>query len=142
MNRLSSVVPTWTVASLVASVLVQSPAAAQQPAPYTETQAEAGANVYASDCRVCHRANFEGSFEAPELAGPNFRNAWGARPLSELQELIATTMPPDEAGSLTPENVSAVVAYLLQANELLQYEQFSQVVPPTEQYALHRVCAS
>ena len=119
MNRLNSALSGWTTAAVVVAVFaLVSPATAQQPAPYTEAQAEVGADVYASDCRVCHRANFEGSFEAPELAGPNFRNTWGARPLSELQELIATTMPPDEAGSLTPDNVSAVVAYLLQANEL------------------------
>jgi alcohol dehydrogenase (cytochrome c) len=95
------------------------PASGQQASvSYTNAQAEAGANVYSTTCAVCHLADFQGSFEAPELAGPNFRNTWGGRPASDILELISTTMPPQAAGSLSAEQVTSVVAYLLRANEV------------------------
>jgi len=84
--------------------------------PYAAAQADAGEEIYRGRCSVCHRADFTGSFEAPELAGPNFRNTWGARPLSELLELVSSTMPPDEAGTLSPQEVTSVIAYILRSN--------------------------
>ena len=95
------------------------PASGQQPSgSYTNAQAEAGAIVYEATCSVCHLTDFQGSFEAPELAGPNFRNTWGGRPVGNLLELIATTMPPQATGSLSAEQVASVVAYVLRANEV------------------------
>ena len=95
------------------------PASGQQPSgSYTNAQAEAGAILYEAACAVCHLTDFQGSFEAPELAGPNFRNTWGGRAVSNLLVLIAATMPPEAAGSLSAEQVASVVAYLLRANEV------------------------
>ncbi len=91
---------------------------AQQPGTYTSAQAAAGAEIYQEQCSVCHLANFQGSFEAPELAGPNFRNIWGGRGIGELLDLIGTTMPPSNAGSLSDTEVASVVAYLLEANDV------------------------
>ena len=85
---------------------------------YTVAQAQSGAGTYEAQCAVCHLANLEGSFEAPELAGPNFRNIWGGRPVGDLLNLISTTMPPEAPGSLSGDEVPAIVAYLLQANEV------------------------
>jgi len=99
---------------VVAGIALGDGAAAQ--APYSGAQATAGEDVYRARCAGCHRADFRGAFEAPELAGQNFRNAWGARPLSELLELISTTMPPDEAGTMSPQEATSVVAYILRAN--------------------------
>lgn len=96
-------------------------ASAQQPpaqgaGSYAAAQADAGADVYRERCAACHRADFLGSFEAPQLAGADFRNTWGGRPVADLLELVASTMPPEEAGTLTPEETVAVVAYVLRAN--------------------------
>ena len=89
-----------------------------QQGSYMATQADTGSELYGEQCAVCHLTNLEGEFEAPELAGPNFRNTWGARPVTELMDLIRTTMPPEGVGSLAPEQVAAIVAYLLRANEV------------------------
>ena len=95
------------------------PASGQQPSgSYTNAQAEAGAILYQATCSECHLTDFQGSFEAPELAGPNFRNTWGGRAVSNLLVLIAATMPPEAAGSLSAEQVASVVAYILRANEV------------------------
>ena len=94
-------------------------ASGQQPAvSYTNAQAEAGAAVYQSTCSVCHLENFQGAVEAPELAGPNFRSTWGGQPVGDLLEFIAATMPPQAAGTLSDQQVTSVVAYLLQENEV------------------------
>lgn len=92
--------------------------AQDQTATYTNAQAASGADIYASRCAGCHLANFQGAFEAPALAGPNFRNVWGARPVSEFMNRIATTMPPGERGVLASDQVASVAAYLLQANQV------------------------
>ena len=65
------------------------PVSAQQvgPGSYTAVQADIGASVYAEQCLVCHLDDLRGSFEAPELAGANFRSTWGARPVTDLVNL-------------------------------------------------------
>ena len=94
------------------------PVSAQQVGQdsYTSAQADVGARIYAEQCLVCHLDDLQGSFEAPELAGPNFRSTWRARPVTDLLNLVASTMPPQAVGSLTSDGVADVVAYLLQAN--------------------------
>ena len=95
------------------------PTSGQQPSvSYTNAQAEAGANLYTSTCAACHLQDFQGSDEAPQLAGPNFRNTWGGRPVGDLLELIVATMPPTAPGSLSPSEVASIMAYLLRANEV------------------------
>ncbi|HUP53647.1 MAG TPA: PQQ-binding-like beta-propeller repeat protein [Longimicrobiales bacterium] len=121
-SRLRAALPAALLATLPAWAALAAPGVAQQtgaaPSPYAATQADAGAEVYAELCASCHRADFTGSFEAPELAGPNFRNTWGPRALSELLELVSGTMPPDDAGTMSPQETTAVVAYILRANGL------------------------
>ncbi len=109
----------WLTCGLLSQAVVVEVLHAQAAgAPYTTAQADAGQEVYSARCSVCHRADFSGSFEAPELAGPNFRNTWGPRPLSELLELVVSTMPPDEAGTMSPQETTAVIAYILRENDI------------------------
>ena len=91
---------------------------AQEAARYTQVQAEAGEAAYQAECAGCHMSDFAGAFEAPELAGPNFRNTWGERTADDLLEYIRATMPPDGAGSISDRTYVNIVAYLLQANGL------------------------
>jgi alcohol dehydrogenase (cytochrome c) len=91
------------------------PAAAQQ-APFTAEQVTAGAELYASACSACHLPSLLGAFEAPELAGQNFRAAWGSSPVAELLEYTRRTMPPGAAASLSDEQYAAITAYVLAEN--------------------------
>ncbi|MEX2581964.1 MAG: PQQ-binding-like beta-propeller repeat protein [Gemmatimonadota bacterium] len=106
------------VAVALATVLSAVSANAQQvaQASFTPAQASAGASVYAQSCASCHLANLQGSFEALELAGPNFRNTWGDRPVSALVTRIRDTMPPQSPGSLGEDAYLAVTAYILEQN--------------------------
>ena len=109
---------------------------------YTTGQADGGAAAYTEQCAVCHLDNLQGSFEAPELAGANFRNTWGARPVTDLMNQIASTMPPQAIGSLVIEDVADVVAYILRANGVpaggseLTLTSRSTVIPGTEAAAV------
>ena len=140
-NRHSNSVTIVGLAALALSF--SGPVSAQQvgPGSYTAVQADIGASVYAEQCLVCHLDDLRGSFEAPELAGANFRSTWGARPVTDLVNLVASTMPPQAVGSLTTEEVAGVVAYLLQANGVepgtrgLAVASGSTVIPGTEPVA-------
>lgn len=91
-------------------------------AVYTEDQAQTGARVYRQACATCHRTNLSGSFEAPGLSGPDFRDNWTSRRVSELTALIQETMPPDEPRTLTEDQSAAVTAYLLKENGVASAE--------------------
>ncbi len=102
-------------ASLVMSLAVEHRGEAQTFAAYAENQATAGQRVYEEVCAACHTATLQGSFEAPELAGPNFLNRWGARPVGELFEYIRSTMPPSGTRP-DDEGYTNIIAYILQQN--------------------------
>ena len=88
---------------------------AQEPVVYTMQQAAAGRAAYEESCAECHLATMVGSFEAPELAGPNFLRYWSGNPVGELHD-VAMTMPPGEEGSLNEETYVNIIAYILSRN--------------------------
>lgn len=84
---------------------------------YTESQAEAGAQLYAARCAQCHGAMLEGTFETPALQGRFIAN-WSKAPLGDMYDYIARAMPQFAPGSLNPDETARIVAYLLKANAL------------------------
>ena len=84
-------------------------AQAAKPALYTDAQATAGAQTYASSCAACHGA---------ALKGAPFGEMSTAQSLTAatLLDVIANTMPQSDPGSLKPEEYAAVTAYILQQN--------------------------
>ena len=95
--------------------------AAQQPAPqrasvFTAAQAQSGQAIYAQNCSACHGTSFEGSGDAPALAGGTFLLKWNPKPVSELFGYILQSMPPTNPGSLGEQASLNVTAYILQTN--------------------------
>ncbi len=105
-------------AFFLTALVCYSGAVAQQleQASYTESQAQAGAILYQQNCSTCHLADLQGAFEAPALNDGNFRTNWSNRNVTELQDLLDRTMPPQAPGSLSEEEYSALVAFLLAEN--------------------------
>jgi alcohol dehydrogenase (cytochrome c) len=101
--------------ALVALVSLPASAFAQAPVSYTLPQATMGRTAYERSCAECHLSDMTGSFEAPELAGPNFRSYWSGAGVDELLD-IAQAMPPDAEGSLSDEAYASIVAYVLSRN--------------------------
>ena len=92
---------------------------AQEPGQtggFTAAQATSGGEVYERVCASCHRTDFQGSFEAPPLAGANFLNLWGDLSAAAMFDRISASMPPDRPGRLGDQTYVDIVAYLLQAN--------------------------
>jgi mono/diheme cytochrome c family protein len=83
---------------------------------YTDAQAARGRALYREKCAACHGDALEGKL-APPLAGSEFLNVWGARPLSELAGKIRSTMPSDDPGKLNPSEAADLVACILQAGK-------------------------
>ncbi|MDA1369343.1 MAG: PQQ-binding-like beta-propeller repeat protein [Proteobacteria bacterium] len=108
------------ITGVLAIVIVTSPTAQelQQTGGFTADQAMRGGEVYVRACASCHRTDFQGSFEAPQLAGLNFMNLWADLSPAALFNRIRATMPPDQPGSLGDQAYVDIVAYLLQANDV------------------------
>src|SRR5712675_929461 len=85
-------------------------------AQYTAAQAQAGRTLYNQTCAGCHGADFEGSGDAPALAGGTFLLKWRPRMVSELFGLILQTMPPTNPESLGEAAALNATAYILQRN--------------------------
>ena len=101
--------------ALVTAVVVT----AQQPAGsavFTAAQGQSGQAIYAQNCSACHGASFEGSGDAPALAGGTFLLKWNPKPVSELFGYIMQEMPPANPGSLGEQASLSVTAYILQRN--------------------------
>jgi alcohol dehydrogenase (cytochrome c) len=103
------------VAGVGATVIAQQPAAS---GAFTAEQAEAGRSLYASNCASCHTPTLAGSGSAPQLAGPGFLASWGGKPAGDLYGIIRTSMPPAGNSSLTDADYAAIVAFILQSNNV------------------------
>ena len=103
------------VASLGTSLALRAQAA--KPALYTADQAQAGAALYTQSCASCHGAALEG-VSGPALKGQAFGETAAAQSLNvdALLDVIATSMPQSDPGSLKPEEAAAAAAYILQQN--------------------------
>lgn len=73
--------------------------------------------MYAAECAQCHGENGEGG-TGPLVIGGNKRIA-SYESTERLYDYVSRTMPFDEPGTLTPEQYWNVIAYLLDANDLL-----------------------
>ena len=99
---------------------------------YTTAQAARGRGQYETQCILCHldrgvgqRAETEivgeslereGDAAAPQLAGAMFRENWTGRTVQELFEITATSMPLGGEGTLSPQAVADLLAYLFELN--------------------------
>jgi mono/diheme cytochrome c family protein len=81
-------------------------------AQYTAKQAAAGRSAYEAYCASCHLPDLGGRNEAPQLAGTNFMQTWGARSTNDLLKYMQGTMPPGSSGSLGPETYADLVAFI------------------------------
>lgn len=121
-SRSSAVARLVVLAALLAvlvtfATIVTVRAQSGSDAVYTEEQASSGATLYDEQCVSCH-----GSIRqlVPEmatlLADHTFRARWSERSLGELFELIQVEMPQDAPGSLTVDETSQLLAFILQGN--------------------------
>ncbi|HEY0263049.1 MAG TPA: cytochrome c [Granulicella sp.] len=81
---------------------------------YTAEQAKRGEALYTSkQCSTCHGADLNGLGPTPPLNGDDFFGKYQGQPMSMLFGKIHTTMPATAPGSLAPNEVADLIAYLL-----------------------------
>lgn len=91
-------------------------AADLEPLTFSPGQAVAGRLNYQRLCAACHGDDLGGG-AAPELVGGSF-SYWVGRPVSDLHEYIYDFMPADAPRSLEPAQVTTIIAYLAEQNDL------------------------
>ena len=82
---------------------------------YAEAQAGRGAGVFSEKCAKCHATDLGGG-DAPALIGREFAMDWDGLTLAQLFDRVFTSMPQDAPRSLSREETTAVLAYILQKN--------------------------
>jgi mono/diheme cytochrome c family protein len=97
------------------------PGGAQDPGTttagvYSEAQSARGEAVSTKSCAVCHGDQMKGTDLAPALQGSDFLKAWAGKTAADLSDRIETTMPANEPGTLTPQQLTDVVAYIFKVN--------------------------
>ena len=84
---------------------------------YTTEQAERGAALYDERCVSCHGEIRQMTPDmAALLADHTFRARWSERSLGELFEMIQVEMPQDAPGSLSSQQTTDLVAFILRGN--------------------------
>jgi mono/diheme cytochrome c family protein len=83
---------------------------------FTDEQAKRGQEVYAANCAHCHGSSLLGGEEAPALAGADFIKNWSGSTVGDLVERARRSMPEDDPGSLTRQQYTDVITYVLGSN--------------------------
>lgn len=83
---------------------------------YTEEQAKRGGELYEQQCSTCHGALLTGDGEAPALTGSAFLANWSGLTVGDLSERIRQSMPSDNPGRLSRQQVVDILAHVLRFN--------------------------
>ena len=87
-----------------------------------------GEAIYKSQCQTCHGDNGRGATAEELVADPqSLTTPYASKAIgpywpfaTTIFDYIRRTMPPSAPGSLTPNDIYAVTAYLLAANAVIQ----------------------
>jgi alcohol dehydrogenase (cytochrome c) len=85
---------------------------------FTLSQASRGEQQFQRACAACHNVG--------EHTGRKFSAKWSGSTLGELFDLVSTTMPEGDPGSLKPEEYASILAFLLRESG---YPDGSQELP-------------
>jgi mono/diheme cytochrome c family protein len=77
---------------------------------FTTAQADRGKRVFEERCLACHQPD--------QYVGEGFMKSWTGQTADSLFDLLRTTMPQDNPGSLKPQAYADLLAYIFQLNGL------------------------
>lgn len=77
---------------------------------FTAAQANRGRQLFQERCLACHQPD--------QYVGEGFMKSWTGQTADSLFDLLRTTMPQDNPGSLKPQAYADLLAYILQLNGL------------------------
>ena len=100
----------FMVSGLYATVGAQA-AKSVKEGVYTAEQAKRGETIYKENCAACHGEDLAGSGPMPALAGNDFVANW--KTVGDLFEKTHTSMPASAPGSLSEQQTSDIIAFML-----------------------------
>jgi mono/diheme cytochrome c family protein len=109
---------TFSITAGLALLVGASGAVAATEGWFTQAQATQGHQLFNNQCAECHRPDLTGA-AGPPLVGPTFLAKWGNKPLSDLYQFEHKNMPATNPGSVPPDQLRAITAYILQKNGFL-----------------------
>ena len=80
---------------------------------YSEAQARRGEPMYQEYCASCHGPDMSGGEMAPGLTGGEFSSNWNDLTLGQLFDRMRTSMPQNNPGSLTRQQIADILAFIL-----------------------------
>lgn len=83
---------------------------------YTKEQGTRGEALYAQHCSSCHGPDLSGNDEAAPLAGSAFLANWDGLTVGDLTERVRVTMPPNNLGKLSRQQIADILSYMLSFN--------------------------
>jgi mono/diheme cytochrome c family protein len=84
---------------------------------YNEEQAKRGNAVFLEQCSNCHGRDLEGADMTPALTGGAFTANWDGLTIGDLADRIRISMPLNSPGTLSRQQITDVVAYILRFNQ-------------------------
>ncbi|MEK6285009.1 MAG: cytochrome c [Acidobacteriota bacterium] len=113
------------ITSLAAIAALNLQLSAQQPdkgsrsvwdGVFTKEQATRGEALYAQHCSSCHGPDLAGNDEAAPLTGSAFLANWDGLSVGDLTERVRVTMPPNNLGKLSRQQITDILSYMLSFN--------------------------
>jgi mono/diheme cytochrome c family protein len=106
-----------SIPGLIQQALSAQAASSTRDGAYTVEQAEQGKALYQKQCATCHGNALEGMGKNAPLTGNVFLDKWTDQTLADIFMKINTTMPASAPGTMTPDETSQVLAYILSMNK-------------------------
>jgi mono/diheme cytochrome c family protein len=90
---------------------------------YTTAQGKRGEEVHSGFCAQCHGPRLNGSGQpdappSPAIAREGFLRKWAGKTVEELFVYVHTKMPPDNPGTLTPQQSIDAIAHMLAVSDI------------------------
>jgi mono/diheme cytochrome c family protein len=83
---------------------------------FTKEQAKRGEGLYAQNCSSCHGPDLSGNDEAAPLTGSAFLANWDGLTVGDLTERVRVSMPPNNLGRLSRQQIVDILSYVLSVN--------------------------
>ena len=83
---------------------------------FTKEQVKRGEGLYAQLCSSCHGPDLAGNDEAAPLTGSAFLASWDGLSIGELSNRVRVSMPPNNPGTLSRQQIVDILSYVLSVN--------------------------
>ena len=125
----------FVVAGVITALTAASASKTVWDGVYTVAQAARGEKVYAAKCVKCHLETLLGDGTATALTGPGFAANWDGVSLGEMLDRTRSTMPDDDPGTLSRQQVADAIAFMLKFNKF----PAGETELPTQAEALNQI---